>query len=114
MPSFTSAIINIIATRITIRSKHMKHGYYDSKPQLKSRLNRASGQIGGIAKMIEDDKYCIDILTQISAVRSALDKVALELISDHTRHCMNETDPSQKDAKSAELTTAIGRMMKLK
>ena len=90
----------------------MKHGYYDSKPELMKRLNRASGQIGGIAKMIENDTYCIDILTQISAVRSALDKVALELVTDHTRHCMSETNPSQKDEKAAELTAAIGRMLK--
>lgn len=90
----------------------MKHGYYDSKPELTKRLNRASGQIGGIAKMINDDKYCIDILTQISAVRSALDKVALELISDHTRHCMNEVDPTLKDEKAVELTAAISRLIK--
>ena len=90
----------------------MKHGYYDSKPELMKRLNRVSGQIGGIAKMIENDTYCIDILTQISAARSALDKVALELVADHTRHCMNETNPAQKDEKAAELTAAIGRMLK--
>jgi DNA-binding FrmR family transcriptional regulator len=90
----------------------MKHGYYDSKPELMKRLNRASGQIGGIAKMIDDDKYCIDILTQISAVHSALDKVALELITDHTRHCMNEGDESQKNKKAEELTAAIARIIK--
>jgi CsoR family transcriptional regulator, copper-sensing transcriptional repressor len=90
----------------------MKHGYYDSKPDLMKRLNRASGQIGGIAKMIENDTYCIDILTQISAVRSALDKVALELVSDHTRHCMNEADPRLRDEKAAELNAALARFMK--
>lgn len=90
----------------------MKHGYYDSKPELMNRLNRASGQIGGIAKMIENDTYCIDILTQISAIRSALDKVALELVTDHTKHCMNETDPALKDKKATELTNALARMIK--
>jgi len=90
----------------------MKHGYYESKPELMKRLNRASGQIGGIAKMIENDTYCIDILTQISAVRSALDKVALELVTDHTRHCMNEIDPALKDKKATELTNALARMIK--
>lgn len=90
----------------------MRHGYYDSKPELTKRLNRAAGQIGGIAKMIDNDTYCIDILTQISAVRSALDKVALELVADHTRHCMNEADPALKDEKAAELTAAIGRLIK--
>ena len=90
----------------------MRHGYYDSKPQLLNRLNRASGQVGGIAKMIDDDQYCIDILTQIQAVRAALDKVALELIHDHARHCMDETNPAQKKAKTDELTAAIARFIK--
>ena len=90
----------------------MKHGYYNSKAELSKRLNRASGQIGGISKMIKEDKYCIDILTQISAVRSALDKVALELISDHAKHCMAEADSSKKDSKAEELTAAIGRLLK--
>ena len=90
----------------------MKHGYYESKPKLLKRLNRATGQIGGVAKMIENDIYCIDILTQISAVRSALDKVALELIADHTRHCMNEADPKLKDGKATELNAAIARLLK--
>lgn len=90
----------------------MQHGYYNSKPELIKRLNRAAGQVGGIGKMIEDDKYCIDILTQISAVRSALDKVALELVSEHTRYCMTEADQSKKDLKADELTAAIGRFIK--
>jgi len=90
----------------------MKHGYYTSKPQLMKRLNRASGQISGIGKMIEDDRYCIDILTQISAVRSALDKVALELVSDHANHCMVEAEPELRSEKAEELTAAIARFIK--
>ena len=90
----------------------MQHGYYNSKPDLKKRLNRVSGQIGGIGKMIDEDKYCIDILTQISAVRSALDKVALELVADHTKHCMAENDAALKAKKADELTAAIGRLIK--
>lgn len=89
----------------------MQHGYYDSKPELMKRLNRAAGQIGGIGRMIEDDTYCIDILTQITAVRAALDKVALELVEDHAKHCMAETDSHLKDKKAKELTDAIGRMI---
>ena len=89
----------------------MPHGYYDSKPEIMKRLNRAAGQIAGIGRMVEDDKYCIDILTQISAVRAALDKVALELVEDHAKHCMAEEDPAIKDTKAKELTDAIGRMM---
>ena len=90
----------------------MKHGYYNSKPELLKRLNRASGQVNGVARMIDDDQYCIDILTQISAVRSALNKVALELMNDHVHHCMAETDPTQTDAKADELTAAIARFIK--
>ena len=90
----------------------MQHGYYNSKPELKNRLNRVSGQISGIGKMIDEDKYCIDILTQISAVRSALDKVALELVADHVKHCMAESNPALKTEKADELTVAIGRLIK--
>ena len=89
----------------------MQHGYYNSKPALMKRLNRATGQIGGIGKMIDNDAYCIDILTQITAVRAALDKVALELIKDHAKHCMAGHDPAVKDKKAKELTDAIGRIL---
>src|SRR3546814_18066755 len=89
-----------------------KYGYADTKPQLLKRLNRIEGQVRGVAKMVEDDKYCIDILTQISAAKAALDKVALELLRDHARHCLTNDSvmPRGKGNKVDELVGAIGQM----
>jgi len=90
-----------------------KYGYADSKPQLQKRLNRIEGQIRGISNMVNDDKYCIDILTQVSAAKAALDKVALELLRDHAHHCLNndEVHSRGESDKADELVSAIGRML---
>lgn len=90
-----------------------QYGYSDNKPALLKRLNRVEGQVRGVSKMVEEDKYCIDVLTQISAAKAALDKVALELLRDHARHCLsNEHVHSQaKGDKADELVSAIGRML---
>lgn len=89
------------------------YGYHNNKVQLLNRLKRAEGQIRGISRMVEEDKYCIDILTQISAAESALDKVALELIRDHTKHCLSDGSltEEQRTAKAEELVTAVGRLL---
>ncbi len=63
-------------------------GYTATKQQLGDRLARIEGQVRGIAKMVDEDRYCVDVLTQIAAVRAALDKVALGLLDDHARHCL--------------------------
>jgi DNA-binding FrmR family transcriptional regulator len=92
----------------------MQHyGYHDNKEQLLKRLKRAEGQVRGIARMVEEDKYCIDILTQVGAVQAALDKVALELVRDHSKHCMSDTTLSEEDraAKADELVNAVGRLL---
>lgn len=91
----------------------MKYGYGDKKQKLTHRLNRAEGQMRGIAKMIENDTYCIDILTQIGAVQSALDKVALELLDGHAESCLADGSLSeaQRKDKAKELVHAIGRML---
>ncbi|MDB5176585.1 MAG: transcriptional regulator [Candidatus Saccharibacteria bacterium] len=89
-----------------------KYGYSDNKDAILKRLNRAEGQVRGVSRMVEDDKYCIDILTQITATRAALDKVAVELIRDHAKHCMVHADSDEeKVAKADELVAAIGRMI---
>lgn len=90
----------------------MKYGYSDNKQALERRLNRIEGQVRGINRMVQDDKYCIDILTQVSAIRSALDKVTVELVRDHAAHCLSHHGdvPSSKD-KADELATAIARML---
>jgi CsoR family transcriptional regulator, copper-sensing transcriptional repressor len=87
----------------------MKYGYYNSKEQLRKRLNRIEGQVRGVSKMVEEDKYCIDILTQITAAQAALDKVALELLRDHAQHCLTGNDENTN--KADELVGAIGRML---
>jgi DNA-binding FrmR family transcriptional regulator len=88
------------------------HGYQEHKDAVLKRLNRAEGQVRGVIKMVQDDKYCIDVLTQISAVRSALDKVAIELVRDHANHCMvHAKSDDEKRAKADELVAAIGRMI---
>jgi CsoR family transcriptional regulator, copper-sensing transcriptional repressor len=89
------------------------YGYYKSKDALLKRLNRVEGQIRGISKMVSDDRYCIDILTQISAVEAAMDKVALELVREHARHCLtnDHTGPTSRDEKVDELVGAVGRLL---
>ena len=90
-----------------------QYGYSENKPALLKRLNRVEGQVRGVAKMVEDDKYCIDILTQVGATKAALDKVALELLRDHARHCLSDDHihPQSKGDKADELVSAIGRML---
>ena len=85
------------------------HGYNDNKDRLLKRLKRIEGQIRGLGKMVADDKYCIDILTQISAARSALDKVAVELVRDHAKHCLARHGKPNEMAD--ELADAVGRML---
>jgi DNA-binding FrmR family transcriptional regulator len=88
-------------------------GYSASKDQLLKRLRRVEGQVRGIEGMVEDDRYCIDVLTQISAVQAALDKVALGLLDQHAHHCvMGAPDGPAKQDKTDELMAAVGRLMR--
>ena len=91
----------------------MKYGYNENKTGLLNRLNRIEGQVRGVSKMVQDDKYCIDILTQVSATKAALDKVALELLRDHAKHCLNNDDVHAHKGtnKADELVGAISRML---
>jgi DNA-binding FrmR family transcriptional regulator len=87
-------------------------GYTADKDQLLKRLSRIKGQVGGIERMVEDDRYCIDVLTQISAVRAALDKVALGLLDEHAHHCVVGADDKDQHARTEELMEAVGRLMR--
>jgi CsoR family transcriptional regulator, copper-sensing transcriptional repressor len=88
-------------------------GYIDNKEKVKNRLRRISGQIGGIEKMVEEERYCIDILTQISAAQAAIDKVALALLDEHTRHCVvGAATPEAREEKTEEMMEAVGRLLK--
>ena len=90
----------------------LSRGYTASKDQLLRRLRRIEGQVRGIEGMVEDDRYCIDVLTQISAVQAALDKVALGLLDGHARHCVVADDAADHREKTDELMAAVGRLMR--
>lgn len=86
-------------------------GYSAGKAKLLNRLRRTEGQVRGVARMVEDDRYCIDVLTQISAIQAALGKVALELLDDHARHCVLGAEGAARDEKASELMAAVGRLV---
>jgi len=90
-----------------------ERGYTATKGQLQSRLSRIEGQVRGIGRMIDEDRYCIDVLTQINAIRVALDKVALGLLDDHARHCLvgGQGGPTEPEEQIQELMGAVGRMV---
>lgn len=87
-------------------------GYAANKKSLLDRLKRIEGQVKGLTRMIEDERYCIDIITQISAAQAALDKVALGLLDDHARHCIMGGKKDDQDQRTAELMGAIARLMR--
>ncbi len=92
----------------------MEHGY--EKDALKKRLHRIEGQVRGIEKMVDDDRYCIEILTQIGAVRTALEQVGVRLLEDHVTHCVaaaiSSRDEGAAGEKTSELLEAVRRVLK--
>jgi CsoR family transcriptional regulator, copper-sensing transcriptional repressor len=88
-------------------------GYTKDKPALTRRLHRIEGQVRGIEKMVEDDRYCIDILTQISAVNTALEALAFKILDEHVRHCvagaLTSGDKDEAQVKTEELLEAVQR-----
>ncbi|HEV7942030.1 MAG TPA: metal-sensitive transcriptional regulator [Solirubrobacteraceae bacterium] len=87
-------------------------GYTASKDQLLKRLRRIEGQVRGIQKMVDEDRYCIDVLTQISAIQAALDKVALGLLDGHARTCVIGAAAEIQEQRTSELMAAVGRLMR--
>ena len=91
----------------------MTHGYASEKEALVKRLHRIEGQVRGIERMVEDDRYCIDILTQISAVTTALESLAFKILGGHVNHCVTGAlasgDPEEAQRKSQELLDAVHR-----
>jgi CsoR family transcriptional regulator, copper-sensing transcriptional repressor len=86
--------------------------YTATKPQLVARLKRIEGQTRGVQRMVEEDRYCIDVLTQISAIQAALDKVALGLLEEHVKHCVvGGEGPGSKEELSDEMMAAVGRLL---
>ena len=88
-------------------------GYSGAKPELVKRLHRIEGQVRGIERMVDEDRYCIDILTQIAAVNTALESLALNILDDHVKHCVADAlasgNPTVVSKKSRELLDAVQR-----
>lgn len=94
---------------------HVTHGYIDHKDDLLKRLRRAEGQVRGVHRMVEEDVYCIDILTQVSAATKALERVALALLDDHLRHCVASAAADGGEVateKLQEASAAIARLVR--
>lgn len=87
-------------------------GYKASKDELLTRLARAEGQVRGVARMVEEERYCIEVLTQIQAAQAALDKIALGLLDDHVSECMQRGSAKQRAEKAGELMDAVGRLVR--
>jgi DNA-binding FrmR family transcriptional regulator len=94
------------------------HGYHAEKDALVKRLHRIEGQVRGIEKMVADDRYCIDILTQIGAVSTALESLGFRILDDHVKHCvagaLASGDEAEAQAKAEELLDAVHRFAKVK
>ena len=94
----------------------MTYGYVSDKEALVKRLHRIEGQVRGIERMVEDERYCIDILTQIGAVTTALEALALKLLDDHVKHCVADAlasgDEGEAREKSEELLAAVRRFVR--
>lgn len=88
-------------------------GYTASKDQLLNRLSRVEGQVRGVRKMVEEDRYCIDVVTQVNAIQAALDKISLGLLDGHVRVCMQGEGGAPEDPAERvdELMGAVGRLL---
>lgn len=95
---------------------HTQPGYLPRKTDHLGRLHKVEGQVRGISRMVEQDRYCIDVLTQISAATRALQEVALSLLDDHVRHCVSDAarrDPDEAEGKFDELTRTLRLALRL-
>lgn len=93
-------------------SEPAERGYTASKEDLLNRLRRIEGQVRGVERMVAEDRYCIDVVTQITAIEAALDKVALGLLEDHAGHCIVGGDPAKAEERTAELMAAVKRLLR--
>jgi len=90
----------------------MTYGYHEHKDEVLKRLRRIEGQVRGLSRMVEEERYCIDILTQISAVNNALKKVAVALLDDHINHCVTDASAETRRESVTEATSAIDRLLR--
>jgi DNA-binding FrmR family transcriptional regulator len=87
-------------------------GYSRNKEAVRKRLRRIEGQVRGVERMVEEERYCIDVVTQVTAIQAALDKVALELLADHAAHCVVDAPAGMKDERTEELMGAVRRLLR--
>jgi CsoR family transcriptional regulator, copper-sensing transcriptional repressor len=87
-------------------------GYSKDKEAVQGRLRRIEGQVRGVERMVEEDRYCIDVVTQVTAIQAALDKVALELLSDHASHCVIGAAEAEQPERTEELMAAVKRLLR--
>ena len=91
----------------------MTHGYVSDKDAIVKRLHRIEGQVRGLERMVEEERYCVDVLTQIAAVSTALDSLSVKLLEDHVRHCVADAlaagDAEEAERKSEDLLAAVQR-----
>jgi DNA-binding FrmR family transcriptional regulator len=95
------------------QAAHPTRGYAATKDQLQKRLARVEGQVRGVSRMVDENRYCIDVLTQIAAIQAALDKISLGLLDGHARHCVQRTGAASGDPGKQvdELMGAVGRLL---
>jgi DNA-binding FrmR family transcriptional regulator len=87
-------------------------GYSADKDAVLKRLRRIEGQVRGVERMVEEDRYCIDVVTQVTAIQAALDKVALELLTDHAAHCVIGADQADQGERTEELMATVKRLLR--
>jgi CsoR family transcriptional regulator, copper-sensing transcriptional repressor len=95
-----------------VSSADVSHGYSENKDAVLKRLRRIEGQVRGVERMVEENRYCIDVVTQVTAIQAALDKVALELLSDHAAHCVAGAADGEGAEMTEELMAAVKRLLK--
>jgi DNA-binding FrmR family transcriptional regulator len=88
------------------------HGYTENREAVLKRLRRIEGQVRGVQGMVEENRYCIDVVTQVTAIQAALDKVALELLTDHAAHCVAGADGKEQQERTEELMAAVKRLLR--
>ena len=87
-------------------------GYSEDKAAVLKRLRRVEGQVRGVERMVEENRYCIDVVTQLTAIQAALDKVALELLSDHAAHCVIGAAEADRPERTEELMATVKRLLR--
>jgi DNA-binding FrmR family transcriptional regulator len=87
-------------------------GYTEHKDAVLRRLRRIEGQVRGVERMVEEDRYCIDVVTQVTAIQAALDKVALELLTDHAAHCVIGAAEADRPERTEELMATVKRLLR--